>query len=561
VAGGFTEPSSSSCRVRLDRARALELRTLADSKNRRKAQNDAIRDWRKELEMGAPQEVSGPDLTAGVAEKELEAGRPLLGHVGDEPVVVVRTDSGIHAVGGSCTHYGGPLADGLVVDDTIRCPWHHACFSLRSGTALGAPALDGVDCWNVERVDGRIVVREKREVAQARAGGRNRPESVTIIGAGAAGHAAAEALRREGYEGPVRLIDRDAEAPYDRPNLSKDYLSGDAPDEWVRLRPESYFEEHAIERIFDDVTDLDLERRVLALEGGREVEFDRLLIATGASARAFPGDLPEDVSVHTLRTWSDSRALIAEAEHGKDAVVVGASFIGLEVAASLRARGVSVYVVAPEDVPMATTLGKELGSFVRQLHEDRGVQFRLGRTVARLKPTGGVVLDDGQELEADFVVVGIGVQPRDGLAREAGLQTDDGIVVDRYLAAAEGVYAAGDVARFPDPQSGQLMRIEHWAVAQRMGQCAARNLLGAEEPFTDVPFFWSRHYDHTIAYVGAAGAWDDVSIDGSPSDNDCAVEYRRDGKVRALATVGRDLESLRFEAEMERRNARAKERR
>jgi NADPH-dependent 2,4-dienoyl-CoA reductase/sulfur reductase-like enzyme len=276
-----------------------------------------------------------------------------------------------------------------------------------------------------------------------------------------------------------------------------------------------------------------------------------MLYATGAEPIRLPlpgADRPE---VHLLRSLADSRAIIARAEKSKRAVVIGASFIGLEVAASLRARGIEVDVVAPEPVPLARVVGDEVGAFVRGLHEAHGVRFHLGR-----KPTaineGSVSVDDGSTLACDFVVMGVGVRPRLGLAEAAGLRIDKGVVVDAQLSAAPGIYAAGDVARYPDPRTGQAIRVEHWVVAERMGQAAARNMLGAAKPFRDVPFFWSAHYDVTFAYVGHAERWDRIDVHGSVAARDATLAYREGGVTRAVVTVGRDQASLEAEVAFER---------
>ena len=502
--------------------------------------------------------LAGPDLTAGIAADQLSPGTSLLGHADGDPVLLARIGNEYFAIGASCTHYGGPLAEGVIDGDSVRCPWHHACFSLRSGEALRAPALSPVPCYRVERRGGRVHVTGKEERDPLAASypepnpPRARPRSVVIVGAGAAGAAAAEMLRRCGYTGTITIVDAEDASPYDRPNLSKDYLAGNAPPEWIPLRPDDFYRQHDITIVRARATRLDTASRRLELEGHEPVTYDALLLATGAEPihLGLPGE--DDPRVHYLRSLADSNAIIAAAKDAKRAVVVGASFIGLETAASLRARGLDVHVVAPESLPLERVLGPELGTFIRTLHEEKGVVFHLGRKPARIGETA-VVLDDGTSLDADLVVMGVGVRPRLALAEQAGLAMDRGVSVsERLQTSADGVFAAGDIAPWPDPHSGQKIRVEHWVVAQRMGQTAARNILGGAERFDQVPFFWSAHYDVSINYVGHAEQWDRIVVDGDPAKRDVSVRYEKDGRTLALATIFRDDESLRTEIAMER---------
>jgi NADPH-dependent 2,4-dienoyl-CoA reductase/sulfur reductase-like enzyme/nitrite reductase/ring-hydroxylating ferredoxin subunit len=499
-----------------------------------------------------------PDLKNGIPEDNLADGAMLVAQVGDEAVLLARRGAEIFAIGATCTHYGGPLGEGLIVEDTVRCPWHHACFSLRTGEALAAPALNATSCWRAERRDGRIFVREKISEAGRHMPASRRPTAapsgrMVIIGGGAAGYTAAEMLRREGYDGRVTIVSDDAAVPYDRPNLSKDYLAGTAPEEWVPLRPPEFYVENGIDlRLGTTATAIDVAGQRVMLGSGEELGFDKLLLATGAEPirLQLPGaDLPH---VRTLRSLADSRDLIARARKGTRAVVVGASFIGLEVAAALRHREVEVHVVAPEARPMEHVLGPELGDFVRQLHERHGVVFHLGHTAAAIE-TRRVQLDDGASIDADLVVVGIGVRPRLHLAQQAGLAIDRGVVVNEYLeTSVPGVFAAGDIARWPDAYSGERLRIEHWVVAERQGQTAARNMLGRRERYAAVPFFWSQHYDVSIDYVGHANAWDEIVRDGDPNAHDAALRFRRAGRTLAVASIFRGHESLLAEVAMER---------
>jgi len=338
----------------------------------------------------------------------------------------------------------------------------------------------------------------------------------------------------------------------DRPNLSKDYLAGSAPEDWLPLRPDNFYAEVGIElRLNTEVASIDTKARNVIIAGGGTVSYDRLLLATGAEPVRLPIPGADQRHVHVLRTLADCRAIIESAKGARRAIVIGASFIGLEVAASLRARNLEVHVVGLEARPMERVLGPEMGDFIRVLHEEHGVIFHLGDTVTAIDGKRAT-LKSGGVLEAELVVVGVGVRPRLALAERAGLALDRGVAVNAYLeTSVPGIYAAGDIARWPDPHSRENIRVEHWVVAERQGQTAARNMLGQKEAFDAVPFFWSQHYDVPINYVGHAETWDEIAIDGDIAAKDCMLQYKRQGRVLAAASIYRDLASLKAELQME----------
>lgn len=496
---------------------------------------------------------SGPDLTQGVALAAFADGK-LVGHVGDQEVLLVNSGTEIFAIAAQCSHYHGPLSEGLVIGDIIRCPWHHACFDLRSGEAVRAPAISALDCWQVEQQNGRVFVHEKRQQSKPRAKGpADAPDKIVIVGGGAAGFAAAEMLRRREFRGSIVMLSSDTAAPVDRPNLSKDYLAGKAPEDWMPLRPDSFYDEAGIDlRLNTEVTGIDTKARHVITVSGENVAYDRLLLATGAEPVRLPVPGADQPHVHTLRSLADCHAIIDTAKGVRRALVIGASFIGLEVAAALRARNIEVHVVAPEKRPMERILGPEMGDFVRALHEEHGVVFHLEDTVVAIEGHRAT-LKSGGVLEAGLVVVGIGVRPRLALAERAGLAIDRGILVNAFLeTSVTGIYAEGDIARWPDPYSSENIRVEHWVVAQRQGQIVALNMLGQREKFDAVPFFWSQHYDVPINYVGHAEQWDEITVDGDIKTKDCLLKYKRKGRVLAVASVFRDLASLQAEVKMER---------
>jgi len=495
---------------------------------------------------------AGPDFTQGVDLAQVPVGGVLSGHVGDAAVLLSRIDGKVHAIGATCSHYGGPLGEGLVTGATVRCPWHHACFDLRTGEAVHAPAFAPVDCWRVEETGQRIFVREKTKASAA-----PRPaipgdiRAIVIVGGGAAGFACALELRKLGYDGRLVMLSVDRDPPYDRPNLSKDYLAGTAPEEWIPLRDADFYRAQRIElRLSATASRLDTTARTVTV-GSEAIAFNRLLLATGADPVELPIPGFSSPNVHLLRSLGDARALIVRARSGARAAVIGSAFIGLEAAAALRKRGVEVEIVSESTVPFARVFGRAVGQFLQQLHEAHGVRFHFNCTPAAFDGRK-LTLSNGSQVEADFIVAGVGVRPRTALAT-AGIAVADGIGVDRYLAtAAPGVFAAGDVAAYPDPIDGKPMRIEHWVTAERQGQVAARNMLGLKTPFTAVPFFWTEHYGVSLRYVGHCRHWDDLRIDGDMAARDFIARFYRGGVMRASLACGRDRESLADELALER---------
>jgi NAD(P)H-nitrite reductase large subunit len=329
----------------------------------------------------------------------------------------------------------------------------------------------------------------------------------------------------------------------------------------VRLRTDDFYEKLGINLIKDEtVIDVDAVGMSVTLGSGPVISCDALLLATGAEPmrpHVHGANLPH---VKTLRTLTDAQNIIATLAPGRRVVIVGSGFIGLEVAASLRARNLDVHVVSRDRVPLEHSLGEELGRFVQSLHESRGVHFHLGVTLREILPRA-IELQDGRRLAADLVVLGVGVRPRTALAQKAGLEIDDGIVVNSLLrTSAPNIWAAGDVARYPELHLGTLVRIEHWAVAQRQGQAVAADMLGLGTAFSAVPFFWSRHYDVSISHVGHASTESSTEVIGDLQKRDATVIFRhaghtpgsRRGRITAVATVGRDLQSLALEAAFER---------
>ena len=491
------------------------------------------------------------DLSEGVAVEEFAATGMVDGVLGDEPILLVRTPAGFRAVGALCTHNKAPLAKGVMVGDTIRCPWHHACFSADTGNARAAPAFAPLGRWAVEQRGGRVFVGAKHPDGPVRPEATREP--IVVVGAGAAGAAAADALCRLGAGSVTTLIGAEPEPPYDRTTLTKHFLSGQKGEEALPLPMPDLAARGVTVRLGTTVVAIHRDRGEIVLSDGTVLPYGKLILATGAEPRRLdvPGaDLPH---VKVLRTAADARAILAAAETMPRVAVVGGAFIGMEAAAALRDRGLEVAVISPDPQPLAKALGTALSDAVMAAHHKRGTTFRLGRSVQRIEP-GRVTLDDGSEVPADLVVVGVGVSPRLALAQAAGLTIDEGVEVDEFLRTSDpAIFAVGDIARWPDPHGAGRVRVEHWAVAQRQGQIAAANALGAALRYDAVPFFWTMHFDFSARAVGHAGKGDGVSVEGDPKGRDATIRFTRDGADTATVTVERDKLALEAELAMEER--------
>jgi apoptosis-inducing factor 3 len=479
---------------------------------------------------------------------------------GETRILLARVDGRFHAVSATCTHYGGPLAEGTLCGTRVMCPWHHAVFNVVSGDLEEPPALDALTCYNV-RVEGEQVLvgvpengSDRRTPAMVQRDTAADSRQFVIIGAGAAGYAAAQTLREEGFRGNVVMITREDRAPYDRPNLSKDYLHGHAEPEWMPLRPEEFFKDHDIQLVLNkEVTRVDARNKTIAFDGGEMMEYDALLVATGGAPVRLNIPGSDLKNVFLLRSFADADSIIETASRSRRVIVVGASFIGMEAAYSLRERGLEVTVVAPSREPFEATLGMEVGALFRREHESHGVRFKLGSIVYRFDGTHNVeavTLDNGERLDADMVVVGAGVRPVTHFLEGVELDEAGGVVVDSRLRAGDGIYAAGDIASFIDSRAGDRIRIEHWRTAQQQGRTAARNMSGRDVEFDAVPFFWTRQFDAGLLYVGHAKSWDEIIYRGEVSSRDFLAFYVKNDRILAVAGMNRDREMAEIEEQM-----------
>lgn len=370
------------------------------------------------------------------------------------------------------------------------------------------------------------------------------PETIVIIGASLAGAAAAITLRDEGFAGNVILIGAEVHPPYERPPLSKKYLQGEKMLEEITLRPAAFYAERGIETRFGvRARRVNPGERVVELEDGARIPYDKVLIATGVRNRRLPVPGVDLAGIYDLRAVVDADVIRRECGAGRKAVLVGMGFIGSEVAATLRQLGVEVAVVEPLKVPLSHILGEAVGCVFADFHREHGVQMYFEELVTGFEGNGRVervVTNRGRRLECDFVVVGVGVEPVTDLVAGAGVEIDNGIVVDEYCRTnVEGIYAAGDVANHYHPLVGRHLRVEHYQNAISQGLAAARNMLGQQYPYAEVHWFWSDQYEHNIQYAGFHGEWDEFVVRGSLQERNFVGFYLRDQRIGAAVAMNR----------------------
>ncbi|WP_233805494.1 FAD-dependent oxidoreductase [Paraburkholderia sp. HP33-1] len=499
---------------------------------------------------------------------ELPAERAVRVSVDDTPILLVRDGDTVHAYSPDCPHAGGPLEEGALCHGRIICPWHKGTFDVATGNVLEPPALLPLDRYPVT-LDGDDVLVSAEKIARPVPAAHTQPDDASaqprhyaVIGAGAAGAAACTALRECGFEGRITLIGDEAHAPYDRTSLSKYVPSFEMPPADVPpLLPPHWLHAHGIERIVAKVARLDVPAHTIHFESGaggsdqslEPLKYDTALLATGGVPKVpdIPGcDLG---GVLVLRNLDDASALIDAL--GDDAsqtrvAIIGSGFIGLEVASALRQHGVPVTVISLDKVPFAKQFGERAGLMFRALHENNGVTFCLDAKVASLEGDEGnvhtVMLDSGQAIAADVVLLGTGVAPATGFVEGLPLQKDGGVIVNAGMQAACGLYAAGDIAVFPLRENQEPVRIEHWRVAQQHARIAAQNMCGARNRYAGVPYFWTYHYGKNFEYLGHADNWDEIVVDGDFDHHSFIALYVRDGNVDAVLACEREALTARL---------------
>jgi NADPH-dependent 2,4-dienoyl-CoA reductase/sulfur reductase-like enzyme/nitrite reductase/ring-hydroxylating ferredoxin subunit len=482
---------------------------------------------------------------------DLRDGEMMQVKVGKRTALPVRVGGRFYALGAKCPHYGAPMEEGLLHGHRLLCPYHKSVFDALTGDLEETPTLEALAQFEARVEDGNVIVTvpdrapSERTMPMAKHDPAADSRHFVILGGGAAGSAAAAALRQEGFEGRITMVTKEADLPYDRPQLSKDFLGSTEEVSDPSLRSGEFYDEYGIEvRTRAEVASVDVPARRLEFADGGSLGCDALLLATGGRPRRLPVEGGELENVFTLRSLADCRGIKEVAQEGKRAVVVGASFIGMETAASLTRRGLSVTVVGKEEVPFERALGPEIGRMFQAMHEEAGTTFRLGAGLKGFAGKGkveAVLLEDGERIGADLVLTGVGIAPATEMLKGVDLNEDGSVTVDARLRIADEVYAAGDIARFPDWRTDEAIRIEHWRLAQQHGRVAARNMVGRDEPFRSAPFFWTNQGGPSLGYVGYTRGWDEIIYQGDPAEGDFLAFYVRAGRIMAVAGLRRNV--------------------
>lgn len=470
----------------------------------------------------------------------------------DQKILICRVNQSIYALSPFCPHYGAPLEEGILSGERIICPWHHACFNVKTGDLLEPPSNNALIRYEISVENDQVLVKipddqqSSRLPDMTRCISKSDERTFIIVGAGAAGYAASQSLREHGFDGRICMITQENKLSYDRPNLSKDYLNGSASEEWMPLRSQDFYDEFGIELLQGRrVTGIDTSSKIVTLDDSQIIEYDKILIATGAEANKLNVPGSDLKNIFTLRSYADADKIINAAENLSHSTVIGSSFIAMETANSLSKRGLKVVVVSRESEPFQKIFGSKIGSLIRKEYEHKGISFKLDKTVTKFtgeRRVQAVVLDDGDIIETELVILGIGVKPATKFIKDIELNADGSIKVDKYLRVTEDVYAAGDIASYYDSRTDAQQRIEHWRTAQQQGRIAAQNMLGSEQVFAGVPFFWTSLADLKFSYVGHAEKWDEVIYWGDPSTKEFLAFYVLENKVKAALGSGKNLE-------------------
>lgn len=468
----------------------------------------------------------------------------------ENKVLLCRINNEYFAVGANCTHYGAPLEEGILKDDMIICPWHHACFNAKTGNLLEPPAMDSLTKYEIKTEGNsvKVFVPDKIQGSwvpdMARKDIKADSRTFLILGAGASGYSAAQSMRENGFKGNIIMITHENKTPYDRPNLSKDYLAGNADPAWMPLRSDEFYKEYGIEIKTEMVIKaVDLKLKNVTFQNGEEINYDKLLIATGGIPRKLNVPGADLQNIFYLRSFKDCDDIISAAKNSKKAVVIGSSFIGMETASSLMERNIEVTVISPDETPFERNFGKDIGNLFKSEHEKKGISFKLKSNIKSFKGdimVRSVLLESGEEIETDFVIVGIGVMPATQFLTGIDLLKDGSLKTDSYLCVIDDVYASGDIATFPDFHTGDFIRVEHWRLAEQLGRVAGANMTGKKIKYEEIPFFWTVQAGLNLRYVGFTKGWDEIITDGSISQKEFISYYIKNNTVLAAAGINRD---------------------
>lgn len=483
--------------------------------------------------------------------------------LGERSILLTRVEGQYYAMGAHCSHYGGPLAKGVLCEHHVVCPWHQTYFDIVTGNVLEPPGLNALRHYDLRIEGDEVIITIPDDISDGRVmemGGyipeRDR-RTFAIIGGGAAANMAAETLRREGFHGRIVMITREKRVPYDRPHLSKGYIRERANPYPPTLRSSRFYMDHDIEILFDrTVTQLDPATRTIRFDDSTRLHYNSVLIATGAIPKRLNVPGSDKKNIFTLRSFDDASDLVQAIDTSKKILVVGSGFIGMEVASGLSDRGLEVTVVSLESVPMEKTFGREIGKMLQGLHEQRNVHFELGATVDHFKGDAAVhsaVLTNGKTVDADIVLLALGVTPATDFIQSPARNPDGSLSVDRELRVDGDCFAAGDIARFVDWRTDSPIRIEHWRLAEQQGKCAACNMMGKKVEFTSVPFFWTHQAKISLQYVGYTDRWDEIIFHGRPQDQNFVAFYVKESQVLAAAGLNQNVKMAAF-AELVRRN-------
>ncbi|HDS0917355.1 TPA: FAD-dependent oxidoreductase [Pseudomonas putida] len=470
---------------------------------------------------------------------QLDEHRPLRVQAGNEELIIIRQGDQVHAYQGNCPHAGAPLDEGVVCGGLLVCPWHKAAFAVDDGVVCEPPALADLRRYKAWVKDDEVWV-DDQPLPPIEPPRHSDARCFVVVGAGAAGSAAVATLLAHGFAGRLVWIDQERQPAYDRTALSKFVIAGQmTPDEVPALLEADALRKGQLERKHGKVRTLNSHKRQLMLADGQQIGYDGCLLASGGKALRpdIPGvDLP---GVLTLRSREDAARLLDAAEPGQPAVIVGDGFIGLEAASALSKYGVQVHVVTRHEVPLAKQLGDRIGRSIRALHERKGVTFHGPTEVQRFEgqdKVEAVLLANGERLQTPLVLLGTGVKPATAFLQGVQLNEDNSLRVDAELRAADGLWAAGDIATFP--LSGRPVRIEHWRLAQQHGVIAAGNMLGEQRRYADVPFFWTYQHGRTYEVLGHAREWNRIEFVGEPEHGDFIALQCVDEQVEAVIAKG-----------------------